>query len=119
MRYDYRVAVAAVIVAAAAVAAAGLSAAGDVDQTQGDQRVAQAAVTDTATARAGAETTAIVIEKEDVQAILGRQVLSNAGEDMGRVIDIVVDRTGQVRAELIGDEKRGEEKCGHGLGTRR
>jgi sporulation protein YlmC with PRC-barrel domain len=101
MRYDNRVAVAAVIVAAAAVGAAGLSAAGDVDQTQSHQRVAQAAVTDSAPARAGAETTSTVIDKEDVQAILGRQVLSNAGEDMGRVIDIVVDRSGQVRAAVI------------------
>jgi sporulation protein YlmC with PRC-barrel domain len=101
MRYDYRMVAAAVIVAAAGVAAAGLSAAGDVDQTQSHQRVAQAAVTDSAPARAGAETTSTVIDKEDVQAILGRQVLSNAGEDMGRVIDIVVDRSGQVRAAVI------------------
>src|SRR5262249_59359709 len=64
---------------------------------------AQASVTGTeGVARApAADTSATVIEKEDVQAILGRQVLSSAGEDMGRVIDIVVDRSGQVRAAVI------------------
>ena len=100
MRHDYRLAAAA-LVAAAALAAAGMSAADD-HTTQTERIVAQATVgmgTEGA-ARAG-ELSATVIDKEDVQAILGRQVLSSAGEDMGRVIDIVVDRTGQVRAAVI------------------
>jgi hypothetical protein len=94
MRHDYRLAAAA-LVAAAALAAAGMSAADD-HTTQTERIVAQATVgvgTEGA-ARAG-ELSATVIDKEDVQ------VLSSAGEDMGRVIDIVVDRTGQVRAAVI------------------
>jgi sporulation protein YlmC with PRC-barrel domain len=52
-------------------------------------------------ARTSPEAAATVLDKDDVQSILGRQVLSSAGEDMGRVIDIVVDRNGQVRAAVI------------------
>ena len=47
------------------------------------------------------EAAATVLDRQDVQGILGRQVLSSAGEDMGRVIDVVVDRNGQVRAAVI------------------
>jgi hypothetical protein len=101
MRHDYRMAGAAAVLAAV-LAAASWSAAADRTEIQ----VAQASVTGADTsattgARTGADTNAIVIDKEDVQAILGRQVLSSAGEDMGRVIDIVVDRSGQVRAAVI------------------
>jgi len=99
MRHDYRLAAAALMVAAA-LAAAGMSAADD-HGTQTERIVAQATVGPDGAVPSGADTSATVIDKEDVQAILGRQVLSNAGEDMGRVIDIVVDRTGQVRAAVI------------------
>jgi hypothetical protein len=100
--HDYRMAGAAAI-AAAVLVAAGLSAAADRNDPQTQQlRVAQANVTETdSQAARPPEPNAIVIEKGDVQAILGRQVLSSAGEDMGRVIDIVVDRSGQVRAAVI------------------
>ena len=47
------------------------------------------------------EAAAIVLNQQEVQGILGRQVLSTTGEDMGRVIDVVVDRAGQVRAAVI------------------
>jgi len=99
MRHDYRMAGAAAVVAGVLVAA-GWSVAADRNEVH--QKVAQAAVIGAEpTARAPADTSATVIEKGDVQAILGRQVLSSAGEDMGRVIDIVVDRSGQVRAAVI------------------
>jgi len=98
MRHDYRTAGAAVI-ATAVLVAAGWSVAADRNDVQ--QQVAQASVTEGVARPPAADTSATVIEKEDVQAILGRQVLSSAGEDMGRVIDIVVDRTGQVRAAVI------------------
>jgi hypothetical protein len=88
MRHDHRLAAA--LIAAAALVAAGMSAANDT-QTERTQAPASGA----------AGMAATIIEKEDVQAILGRQVLSSTGEDMGRVIDIVVDRTGQVRAAVI------------------
>jgi len=33
--------------------------------------------------------------------VLGRDVRSAAGEDMGRIVDVIVDRTGHVRAVAI------------------
>jgi hypothetical protein len=102
MRHDYRMAGAVALLAAVSVAA-GLSAAADRDGPQTHRQVAQATATgaERPALRAAGESAATVIEKEDVQSILGRQVLSSAGEDMGRVIDIVVDRSGQVRAAVI------------------
>src|SRR3954449_4709349 len=101
MRYDCRTAGAAATLAAVLVAA-GLSFAGDHKGPvqPAPQQFAQATVTDTASRATGDNPATTVIEKEDVQAILGRQVLSSTGEDMGRVIDIVVDRSGQVRAAV-------------------
>lgn len=104
MRHDYRSAsVATVVVLAWSMI--GFSAADDRDRLFA--RVAQATETPIENPAAGApagarsEAAAIVFDQQDVQSILGRQVLSSAGEDMGRVIDIVVDRTGQVRAAVI------------------
>ena len=48
---------------------------------------------------APAEVTTAVLEQHD--AVLGRQVRSIAGEDMGRVVNVVVDQSGQVRAAII------------------
>ena len=45
------------------------------------------------------EVTTAVLEQHD--AVLGRQVRSIAGEDMGRVVNLVVDQSGQVRAAMI------------------
>jgi hypothetical protein len=42
-----------------------------------------------------------VLNKSDVQSILGKDVRSAAGENMGRIVDVVVDRAGQVRAAVI------------------
>jgi hypothetical protein len=44
---------------------------------------------------------AVVVEKQEVQTILGKGVRSSAGEDMGRLVDVVVDRQGQARAAVI------------------
>jgi sporulation protein YlmC with PRC-barrel domain len=43
----------------------------------------------------------ISIDKEEVQTILGKNVRDAAGDDMGRVIDVVVDRAGQTLAAII------------------
>src|ERR1700736_2580967 len=48
---------------------------------------------------APAEVTTAVLEQHD--AVLGRQVRSIAGEDMGRVVNVVVDQSGQVRALTV------------------
>jgi hypothetical protein len=42
-----------------------------------------------------------VLTNHEVQGILGREVLSSANENMGRIIDVLVDRGGQVRAAII------------------
>ncbi len=37
----------------------------------------------------------------EVEGILGREVRSTADENMGRIVDVLVDRSGQVRAAII------------------
>ena len=46
-------------------------------------------------------TPATVIDDREVEGILGKSVRSNAGEDMGQIIDVIVKRNGQVRAAVI------------------
>ena len=42
-----------------------------------------------------------VIGATDARGILGRDVRSAAGENMGRIVDVIVDRSGAVRAAVI------------------
>jgi hypothetical protein len=42
-----------------------------------------------------------VIDAVDAHGILGRDVRSAANEDMGRIVDVIVDRGGLVRAAVI------------------
>src|SRR6202158_2595985 len=42
-----------------------------------------------------------VLNNHEVEGILGRQVLSAADENMGRIVDVIVDRAGRVRAAVI------------------
>ena len=42
-----------------------------------------------------------VLPHQDIQSVLGKEVRSSAGEDMGRVVDVLVDQTGQIRAAVI------------------
>jgi hypothetical protein len=42
-----------------------------------------------------------VIGARDAHGILGRDVRSPANEDMGRIVDVIVDRGGTVRAAVI------------------
>jgi hypothetical protein len=42
-----------------------------------------------------------VIGARDAHGVLGRDVRSAADEDMGRIVDVIVDRTGTVRAAVI------------------
>jgi hypothetical protein len=42
-----------------------------------------------------------VIGAKDAHGVLGRDVRSPADEDMGRIVDVIVDRSGQVRAAVI------------------
>ncbi len=42
-----------------------------------------------------------ILNTHEVEGILGREVLSAANENMGRVVDVLVDHRGQVRAAII------------------
>ncbi len=42
-----------------------------------------------------------ILETQEVQGILGRDVRSLTDEDMGRIVDILVDGEGRVRAAII------------------
>jgi PRC-barrel domain len=47
------------------------------------------------------EPTVTVLDHHDVQGVLGKEVRSAANENMGRIVDVIVDRSGQVRAAVI------------------
>ena len=42
-----------------------------------------------------------IIGPKDARGVLGRDVRSQTNEDMGRIVDVIVDRTGTVRAAVI------------------
>ena len=42
-----------------------------------------------------------VIDAADARGILGREVRTKADENMGRIVDVVVDRAGRARASII------------------
>lgn len=46
-------------------------------------------------------TPAVVMDGDSLSAILGKNVRSTAGEDMGRIVDILVGLDGNVRAAVI------------------
>ena len=50
---------------------------------------------------APSEAIATVLDEQDVMSVLGLRVRSSTGEDMGRIINVVVDGTGHVRAAVI------------------
>ena len=57
------------------------------------------------TDRGSAETveppTVTVLNNHEVEGILGRPVLDAADENMGRIVDVIVDHSGRVRAAVI------------------
>jgi hypothetical protein len=46
-------------------------------------------------------TAATIIDAKRIESVLGRNVLSTSGENIGRIVDILADRSGQVRAAVI------------------
>jgi hypothetical protein len=48
-----------------------------------------------------AEPTVTVLDYGEVQGVLGKEVRSATDENMGRIVDIIVDRTGHVRAAVV------------------
>ena len=51
--------------------------------------------------RSAAETPAVVVDNNQAQTLLGKPVRSAKGEDLGRVVDVIVDRRGVVQAAII------------------
>lgn len=52
-------------------------------------------------AAASGGTPAVVLDGQQVESILGKKVRSAGGDDMGRIVDIIGDRSGQVRAAIV------------------
>jgi hypothetical protein len=50
---------------------------------------------------AATETPAVVADGNSAQTLLGKPVRSAKGEDLGRVVDVIVDRGGVVQAAII------------------
>jgi hypothetical protein len=42
-----------------------------------------------------------ILNNHEVEGILGREVRSPTDQNMGRIVDVIVDRSGQVRAAII------------------
>jgi hypothetical protein len=42
-----------------------------------------------------------ILESHELQGTLGKEVRSATGENMGRIVDVLVDRAGQARAAVI------------------
>lgn len=42
-----------------------------------------------------------ILGARDAHGVLGRDVRSSTGEDMGHIVDVIVDRSGSVRAAVI------------------
>ncbi|HEY6257169.1 MAG TPA: PRC-barrel domain-containing protein [Xanthobacteraceae bacterium] len=43
----------------------------------------------------------VILKSHELEGILGKEVRSATGENMGRIVDVVVDPAGQVRAAVI------------------
>jgi hypothetical protein len=86
---------------AVALCAMGGSSAQEAGVKQAPTRSDQPADTPAPTPEAPPETSVTVLGSWQAQGVLGREVRSSAGENMGRIVDVIVDRTGQVRAAII------------------
>ena len=49
----------------------------------------------------GLKAAATVLSHGEIQGILGKDVHSSVGEEMGRIVDVLVDKAGQARAVII------------------
>ena len=50
---------------------------------------------------APADTSVTILGSQQAQSVLGKEVRSSANEDMGRIVDVIVDHSGRVRAAVI------------------
>jgi hypothetical protein len=89
----------------ACFAAAGFLSAADRGRVAQSTDQPAAATTETpaegASKSSPAGTPATVLDDQQVTAILGKSVRGKDNEDMGRIVDIIVNQSGQVRAAVI------------------
>jgi hypothetical protein len=95
-----------IAVASATLAAAASLAQNDAASPQADRNAPPPAKQqDTAPATAPKEpappASVTIIGAKEAHGVLGRDVRSAADEDMGRIVDVIVDRAGVVRAAVI------------------
>ena len=69
--------------------------------TQEQKAAAPAAPKEAAPKDAAPPPSVTIIQASEAHGVLGRDVRSPTDEDMGRIVDVIVDRTGQVRAAVI------------------
>jgi hypothetical protein len=102
MHGSLRPALAAAALAALSVAVATAFAENNTDKAEPPAAATPPAANSTAPPPAPVATPEMtVLAKHEVEGILGRDVRSAADEDMGRIVDVLVDRAGQVRAAII------------------
>lgn len=70
-------------------------------QTSGHAQPPQQTGTNSPAPPGKGATPAIVLDDKDVEPVLGKEIYSEKGEDMGKVVDVLVDHSGQVRAAII------------------
>ena len=63
--------------------------------------VPQAAPKEAAKPKEAPAASVTILSAREVHGVLGRDVRSAANEDMGKIIDVIVDRSGEVRAAVI------------------
>src|SRR6187401_1042994 len=77
-----------------ALGAAGGALAQEASDKQTPVRADQSTVPPVRTPEVQAEPTVTVLGSWQIQGVLGREVRSNADENMGRIVDVIVDRAG-------------------------
>ena len=70
-------------------------------QTEPSKATKEAAPPPAAPKEAAPPASVTIIAPREAHGVLGREVRSSTDEDMGRIVDVIVDRTGTVRAAVI------------------
>jgi hypothetical protein len=84
-----------------AVLAAAVSHAENEPQTEPSKATKEAAPPPAAAKEPAPPASVTIIAPREAHGVLGRDVRSPENEDMGRIVDVIVDRTGTVRAAAI------------------
>ena len=90
-----------IAVAFATFAAATSRAQNDTASPQADRNAPQQTAPPTAPKERAPPPSVTIIRAREAHGVLGRDVRSPADENMGRIVDVIVDRAGMVRAAVI------------------